>query len=114
MALLVRGFLADSAGRVTIERYESLDAPSSPIGYFSGLNDHIKAYVQSHDGWKSTGYRRAARQFVEMEIKAHPNLAGPPISEVEIDGKGRVNWLSQGACGKRRPDKREPRNLPSP
>jgi hypothetical protein len=113
LALFVRGLLADSTGRVTIERYESLDAPSSPLGYFCGLNDHIKAYVQSHNGWKAN-YPRAAVQFVEMEIKAHPHLAGPPISEVEIDSEGRVNWLSRGACGKRQHDKREPTDLPSP
>lgn len=97
LALFVRGFVADSTGRVTTESYESLDSTSSPIGYFSGLNDHNKAYVQSQDGWK-TNYASAARKFVEMEIQAHPELAGPPISEIVIDGGGKVKWLSQGAC----------------
>ena len=98
LALLVRGFAVDSAGSVTVERYESPDITNTPAGYFMGLNDHIKEYVSSHEGWQGMGYSRAAHQFVEMEIDAHPGLAGRPISEIEIDNRGKVRWLTRGAC----------------
>jgi hypothetical protein len=98
LALFVRGLVSDANGRVTTERYESTDAAGSPIGYFAGLNRHIREHVLSNGEWQHMGYPAAARQFVEMEIKANPDLAGPPISELEIDGRGTVRWISRGAC----------------
>jgi hypothetical protein len=98
LALFVRGLVSDTQGRVTTERHESTDAAKSPIGYFAGLNRHIQQHVSSHGQWESLGYPEAARQFVEMEIKANPDLAGPPISELEIDAHGAVRWISRGAC----------------
>lgn len=98
VALVVRGFIADSEARVTVERYDNLGPQNSGLGYFLGLNKQIRAYVSSHPNWTKIGYPKAARRFVQMEIQAHPDLASPPISEVEIDGKGSVKWLSLGAC----------------
>lgn len=98
LALFVRGLVSDTKGRVTTERYESTDAAKSSIGYFAGLNRHIREHVNSHGHWEHLGYPAAARQFVEMEIQANPDLAGPPISELEIDGRGTVRWISRGAC----------------
>ena len=98
LALLVRGLVSDINGRVTTERYESADAAKSSIGYFVGLNRHIREHVSSHGQWERLGYPAAARQFVEMEIRANPDLAGPPISELEIDSRGTVRWISRGAC----------------
>jgi len=98
LALLVRGLVSDINGRVTTERYESADAAKSSIGYFVGLNRHIREHVSSHGQWERLGYPAAARQFVEMEIRANPDLAGPPISELEIDSRGTLHWISRGAC----------------
>jgi hypothetical protein len=98
LALFVRGLVSDTNGRVTPERYESTDTANSSIGYFAGLNRHIREHVSSHGQWERLGYPAAARQFVEMEISANPDLAGPPISELEIDSRGTVRWISRGAC----------------
>lgn len=98
LTLFVRGLVADASGRVTTERYQSTDTADSPIGYLAGLNRHIQEYVNSHRQWGRLGYRELARQFVEMEIRANPDLAGPPISEVEINSRGTVRWISRGAC----------------
>jgi hypothetical protein len=98
LALFVRGLVSDTNGRVTPERYESTDATKSSIGYFAGLNRHIREHVSSHGQWEHLGYPAAARQFVEMEIRENPDLAGPPISELEIDSRGTVRWISRGAC----------------
>jgi hypothetical protein len=100
VALVVRGFIADSEARVTVERYDNVGPENSGLGYFLGLNEEIRAYISSHPNWTQTGYQKAARRFVEMEIQAHPDLAGPPISEVEINNLGRPTWLSLGACAK--------------
>jgi hypothetical protein len=102
VALVVRGFIADSNARVTVERYDNVGPENSGLGYFLGLNKEIRAYVGVHPDWAKVGYPRAARQFVQMEIHAHPDLASPPISEVEIDSKGRVKWLSLGVCARQK------------
>jgi hypothetical protein len=100
VALAVRGFIADSEARVTVERYDNIGAENSGIGYFLGVNEEIRAYISSHPHWTKMGYPNAARRFVQMAIRAHPDLAGPPISEVELDRNGKPTWLSLGACAK--------------
>ena len=104
LALFVRGFVSDAKGRIATERYESWDTPNSSIGYFAGLNRHIREQVKPRSQWERLGYPEAARQFVEMEINANPDLAGPPISELEIDERGMVHWISRGACDTRGAD----------
>lgn len=49
----------------------------------------------------SAGNVKLAHQFLEMEIEAHPDLAGPPISELQINENGDVHWLDKGACDSR-------------
>jgi hypothetical protein len=39
-----------------------------------------------------------------MEVEAHPDLAGLPISELQIDKDGHVHWLDKGACDSRESD----------
>jgi hypothetical protein len=106
VALVVRGFIADSEARVRVERYDNVGPENSGLGYFLGLNERIRAYISSHPNWTKMGCSKAARRFVQMEIQAHPKLASPPISEVEIDSKGRLKWLSLGACVKHQRDYR--------
>jgi hypothetical protein len=96
--LLARGLVADSEGRVRVERFESVAPRYARAGFFLGLNGHIRAYVKSNPDWMSEDYVSLAQRFVEMEIAAHPDVAGPPISELELGDDGRVCWLSKGAC----------------
>jgi hypothetical protein len=98
IALIVRGLMVNSAGRVSVERSESTAPSYSRVGYFLGLNGHIRAHVKSHPDWAKGDYVKLAHRFVEMEVEAHPDLAGPPISELEIDREGHVHWLDKGAC----------------
>jgi hypothetical protein len=98
IALIVRGLAVNSAGRVSVERSESTAPSYSRVGYFLGLNGHIRAHVKSHPDWAKGDYVKLAHRFVEMEVEAHPDLAGPPISELEIDEEGHVHWLDKGAC----------------
>ena len=103
IALIVRGLKVNSAGRVTVERSESTAPSYSRVGYFLGLNGHIRAHVKSHPDWAKGDYVKLAHRFVEMEVEAHPDLAGPPISELEIDEEGHVHWLDKGACDSSEP-----------
>ena len=86
---------------ISVERFESVAPSYARAGYFLGLNGHIRAHVKSHPDWSKEDYVKLAHQFVEMEIEAHPDLAGPPISELEIDENGDVHWLDKGACDSR-------------
>ena len=96
--MIVRGLVVNSAGRVSVERSESTAPSYSRGGYFLGLNGHIRAHVKSHPDWAKGDYVKLAHRFVEMEVEAHPDLAGPPISELEIDEVGHVHWLDKGVC----------------
>ncbi len=98
VALMVRGLVADSDGKIREERFESVAPSYARAGYFLGLNGHIRAHVKSHPDWMKEDYVDLAHQLVEMEMKAHPDLAGPPISELQIDKDGHVRWLEKGAC----------------
>jgi hypothetical protein len=104
IALIVRGLVVNSAGKVSVERSESTAPSYSRVGYFLGLNGHIRAHIKSHPDWVKEDYVKLAHRFVEMEMEAHPDLAGPPISELQIDKDGHVHWLDKGACDSGKPD----------
>ena len=101
VALIVRGLVADSTGKVSVERFESIAPIYSRAGYFIGLNGHIRRYLKAHPGWITQDYAELAPQLVNLEIEAHPDLAGLPISVLQIDNKGEVAWLVKGACNTR-------------
>jgi hypothetical protein len=102
--LIVRGLETDSTGRTSIERFESTAPSYARIGYFIGLNGHIRAYIKSHPDWGKEDYAKLAPRLVELEIEAHPDLAGLPVSALQIDNKGDVVWLDKGACDARQSD----------
>ena len=102
--LIVRGLVADSNGKIRVERFESTAPSYGRIGYFIGLNGHIRSYLKSHPDWAKNDYAKLAPRFVELEIEAHPDLAGLPVSALEIDNKGVVLWLDKGACDARQSD----------
>ncbi len=104
IGLIVRGLVTDSGGNIRVERFESTAPSYSRIGYFVGLNGHIRSYMKSHPDWSKEDYAKTAPRFVELEIEAHPDLAGFPVSALQIDHKGDVVWLAKGACDARQSD----------
>ena len=66
--LIAISMKADERGVVAVQSFKESDQ------YFSGVNDHITEYVNSHPSWMSEGYVKAARQLVSMEIKAHADI----------------------------------------
>jgi hypothetical protein len=104
IGLIVRGLVADSAGKIRVERFESTAPHFGRIGYFIGLNGHIRSYIKSHPEWGKEDYAKLAPRFVELEIEAHPDIAGLPVSALQINNKGDVVWLAKGACDARQAD----------
>jgi hypothetical protein len=104
IGLIVRGLVADSSGKVRVERFESTAPSFRRIGYFMGLNGHIRSYIKSHPEWAKEDYAKVAPRFVELEIEAHPDIAGLPVSALQINNKGDVVWLAKGACDARQSD----------
>lgn len=104
IGLIVRGLVADTNGIIRLERFESTAPSYKRIGYFVGLNGHIRSYIQSHPDWTKEDYAKVAPKFVELEIEAHPDLAGLPVSALQIDNRGDVVWLAKGACHVRQAD----------
>lgn len=104
IGLIVRGLVADSAGKIKVERFESTAPHFGRIGYFMGLNGHIRSYIKSHPEWAKEDYAKLAPRFVELEIEAHPDIAGLPVSALQINNKGDVVWLAKGACDARQSD----------
>jgi hypothetical protein len=104
LGLIVRGLVADSTGKIRVERFESTAPSYGRIGYFMGLNGHIRSYIKSHPNWAEDDYAKLAPRFVALEIEAHPDLAGLPVSALQIDNKGDVVWLTKGACEARQAD----------
>lgn len=98
LGLIVRGLVASSDGKIRVERFEST-APSYPrIGYFVGLNDHIRAYLKAHPDWVKVDYTQLAPRLVELEVQAHPDLAGLPVSVIQVEESGLAIWVAYGAC----------------
>lgn len=98
LGLIVRGLVADPAGKVSVERFESTAPSYARIGYFVGLNGHIRSYIKSHPQWAKEDFAKLAPRFVELEVEAHPDLAGLPISVIQIEENGRAIWLANGIC----------------
>jgi hypothetical protein len=90
-AMIAIGLTANEQGVVRIERYVE------STGYFMGVNDHILDYLNSPKAPKTSDLT-LVRRLVELEMKNHPQLVGPPVSEVVLDGKGTLHWISRGAC----------------
>ncbi len=67
-------------------------------GFFAGFNDHIAAYLKAHPHWAHKDTVATARHLIELEIAAHPDGVGPPISILTVDRKGRQKWVDAGVC----------------
>ena len=67
-------------------------------GFFGEANGQIAAYIKAHPNWQQGDKVAAARKFVQMEIAAHPEWVGPPISVVTINQLDQRKWASPGVC----------------
>ncbi|MGC2108377.1 MAG: hypothetical protein WA655_02605 [Candidatus Korobacteraceae bacterium] len=91
-----RGFKI--AGDGTVNPVSNDITPAGATGFFAGFNDHIAAYLKAHPNWSHKDTVSTARKLVELEIAAHPDDVGPPISILTIDRKGKWKWVEAGVC----------------
>ena len=54
--------------------------------------------MKKHPNWQEGDKVKAARKFVQMEITAHPEWVGPPISLVTINPLDQQKWIDPGVC----------------
>ena len=98
LSVFARGFVMDNTGSISTETDQISDKPGSDRAFFAGVNEDILAYIHSHPSWETMGDVAAARKFVMIEIQAHPDLVGPPISILEISPPGAARWIEYGKC----------------
>ncbi len=102
LSLFVRGFQIRPDGALRVAAGEISDTPKSHRGLFAGFTEAIAKYVSVHKNWETTPL--TAKKFVQMEIAANPDLAGAPISILEIDqsitrlDQFVTRWIERGAC----------------
>jgi len=95
-SIFARGYKLDANGGITPV---SLDvSENSGGGFFGGATGKIAAYIKSHPNWQNMDKVSAARKFVQMEIAAHPEWVGPPVSVVTINHLDQQKWVSPGVC----------------
>jgi hypothetical protein len=96
-AIFARGYKLDAGGGITPV---SLDVTedNNGAGFFGGANGQIAAYVNKNPNWDHEDPVKAARKFVEMEIKAHPEWVGPPVSVLTVNRLDQQKWVNPGVC----------------
>ncbi len=91
-----RGFKIASDGSVNAVSNDV--TMTGAAGFFAGYNDHIATYLKAHPNWSHKDIVTTARKLIELEIAAHPDGVGPPISILTVDSKGKQKWVDAGAC----------------
>jgi hypothetical protein len=71
---------------------------SGASGFFAGVTDHIAAFLKANPNWTHLDTVALARKLVDLEIAAHPDSVGPPVSILTADRKGKQKWINQGVC----------------
>ena len=113
-SIFARGYRLDANGGISPV---SLDVTedNNGAGFFGGANGQIAAYIKAHPNWQNKDKVAAARKFVQMEIAAHPEWVGPPISVMTINRLDQQKWVNPGVCtvlpgqpGKKTKKKSEP------
>jgi hypothetical protein len=96
-SIFARGYRLDADGGITPVSLDVTDG-NNGVGFFGGANQQIAAYVKVHPNWQDMDKVAAARKFVQLEIAAHPEWVGPPISVVTINQLDQQKWVNPGVC----------------
>jgi hypothetical protein len=96
-AIFARGYKLDGAGGITPLSVDVTEDKAG-VGYFAGANQAIAAYVKANKKWQKMDKVEAAKKFVQMEIDAHPQWVGPPISILTVNHLDQEKWVSRGVC----------------
>jgi hypothetical protein len=97
MSIFARGYRLDAGGGITPVSLD-ITENNNGVGFFGGANQQIAAYIKAHPNWQNMDKVAAARKFVQMEIAAHPEWVGPPVSVVTINQLDQQKWVNTGVC----------------
>jgi hypothetical protein len=92
-----RGFKVAADGSVSILSNDITGTGAA--GFFAGVTDHIAIYLKENPHWDRMDTVSLVRKLVDLEIAAHPDEVGPPVSILTVDRKGKQKWIDQGVCG---------------
>ena len=95
-SIYARGYKLE-AGRIVAISFDVTKA-NNGAGYFGGANQQIAAYIKKHPNWDSGDKVKTARKLVQLEITAHPEWVGPPISVLTVNRLDQQHWASPGVC----------------
>ena len=96
-SIFARGYKLDAGGGLVPVSLD-VSEDNNGGGFFGGANQQIAVYLKKHPNWDNEDKVKAARKFVEMEIKAHPEWVGPPVSVITIDHLDQQKWVNAGVC----------------
>lgn len=91
-----RGFKIQTDGSITTVSND-IDGKKAS-GFFAGFNQQIAAYLKANKNWSHMDTVAAARKFVDLEIAAHPDGVGPPITILTVNHAGKQKWINSGVC----------------
>jgi hypothetical protein len=96
-SIFARGYKLDADGGIAPV---SLDVTESNngAGFFGGANQQIAAYIKRTPNWDHSDLVKTARKLVEMEIRAHPQWVGAPVSVLTINNLDQQKWVNPGVC----------------
>jgi len=96
-SIFARGYrLGTDGGLVPVSM--DVSEANNGAGFFGGSNAQIASYLKTHPHWQDKDTVKAARQFVQMEIKARPDWVGPPVSVMTVNRLDQQKWANAGVC----------------
>jgi hypothetical protein len=96
-AIYARGYKLDSNGEI-VPVSVNVTENRAGAGFFAGSNQAIAAYIKANKKWEKMDSVSAARKFVQLEIEAHPEWVGPPVSIMAINKLDQQKWINPGVC----------------
>jgi len=87
----------DDSGNLSLEGHIIRELPRGAKVVALGIHDHVAQYLAKHDPLDVSNAVGIVNDLVQIEIDAHPENVGPPISILVLEKSG-AHWEQQGAC----------------
>jgi hypothetical protein len=92
-------FVVEKTSDITVKPYPLKRTGRQEISHFVlGENDAITDYMKRNTTWYEMGsFSRIAKDLIQIEINAKPDIVGPPVSILTIGNRG-MQWIDPGVC----------------
>ena len=104
LSILGRAIFANETRTIDAKEFDALTngpTPSAVLGQSAAIID----YISADPDWNQEDTVNIVKKFLDMEVRARPDLVGPPVSILEIGQdimspeQAASKWLMAGACG---------------